>query len=139
MATYLITGASRGMGLEMVRYLASSPPSEVSVVFATARSESVALKDISSSSSGRVCFVKLDTTDEENIKDAVTQVESVLGSQSLDVLVNNAGATAWTEGWAENGFDLKGIMDVNVIGVQLVTQNFLPLMRKSSVKKIASM
>ncbi|PYH97416.1 NAD(P)-binding protein [Aspergillus ellipticus CBS 707.79] len=40
MSAYLVTGSSRGTGLELTRQLASKPASEVSIVFATARSRS---------------------------------------------------------------------------------------------------
>jgi len=96
MASYLITGSARGIGLEMVTQLSTSK--ETSIIFATSRSESPALKELVSSSSGKVFFIKLDTTDESSIAAAVKEVEAILNDKGLDVLVNNAGIMAWNTG-----------------------------------------
>ena len=91
MASYLITGSSRGLGLAMAAQLAVLLSSEVNTIFATGRSESSALKKLVDSSAGRVIFVQLETTSEASIKQAVAQVEQALAGKGLDVLVNNAG------------------------------------------------
>ena len=92
MANYLITGTPRGLGLEMARQLASMPDHEVGTIVATARGESSeGLKKLMQESSGRVVFVKLDATSVAGAKEAVKETEHLLGSQGLDVLINNAG------------------------------------------------
>ncbi|RHZ60695.1 uncharacterized protein CDV56_105552 [Aspergillus thermomutatus] len=47
MSTYLITGTSRGLGLALVRHLASLPSSSVGTIFATSRSEHPNLHELS--------------------------------------------------------------------------------------------
>jgi NAD(P)-dependent dehydrogenase (short-subunit alcohol dehydrogenase family) len=101
MSSFFITGTNRGLGLAFTKYLVSLPASQVSIIFAAARSESAALEEVIASSGGRVVPVKLDTTNEENVKEAVSQVEKVLGDRGLDVLINNAGAGDWTPNWTE--------------------------------------
>lgn len=102
MATYLITGSSRGLGLELVTQLAALPSSHVGRVFATARSDSSAkLQEIVQTSSGRVEYVKLDTADKASIKEAAAQIEQRLESQGLDVLINNVGINTMTMGGIE--------------------------------------
>jgi NAD(P)-dependent dehydrogenase (short-subunit alcohol dehydrogenase family) len=96
MASYLITGASRGLGLGLCTTLAARPASEVSVVFAAARTITDALKDLASRSNGRVEIVPVDVTKEEDVKKAVAQVEQSLNGKGLDVLFNNAGVMNWT-------------------------------------------
>lgn len=91
MASYLITGASRGFGLALARQLASYPASDVSKVFATARGDVPALEELAKKSPGRVVVVKLDVTNEASIKQAVAEVEANLKGKGLDVLINNAG------------------------------------------------
>jgi len=95
MASYLITGTARGLGFELVSQLASLPTTEVSIIFATSRSESPALKSLVQNSSGRIVFVQLDQTDEASIKKAVSEVEGKLEGKGLDVLINNAGKMNW--------------------------------------------
>lgn len=100
MASYLITGTSRGIGLSLATQLAALPSSQVGIIFATARSESDALKQVINSSSGRVVFVPLEVTDKASVASAVSAVKSKLDGKGLDVLINNAGICVWssTEG-----------------------------------------
>lgn len=91
MASFLITGASRGFGLALARELAARPTSEVSRVIATTRRDSPALDELAQQSSGRVAVVKLDVTDQASVKQAATETAAILGDRGLDVLINNAG------------------------------------------------
>ena len=91
MASYLITGASRGLGLELTRQLASFPASEVGQVFATARGDAPGLAELIKTFPGRVINIRLDVTNEASIKQAAEEVEAQLQDKGLDVLINNAG------------------------------------------------
>lgn len=91
MASFLVTGASRGFGLALVRELVSQPASKVGTVFAAARGSAPALDGIAQTSSGRVSVVRLDVGDKASIDKAAEQVEAELGGKGLDVLINNAG------------------------------------------------
>lgn len=94
MATYLITGSSRGLGLELVTQLAALPSAQVGRIFATTRSEpSAALTNLVDGSSGRVVRVELDTCDKTSVTNASTEVAKILHADDtgLDVLINNAG------------------------------------------------
>jgi len=138
MTSYLITGSSRGLGLSMATHLASLPSSEVGTVFATARSESDGLKDLISKSSGRVIYVKLETTSESSIAAAVASVEKVVGVKGLDVLINNAGIMNMTPDGVASMDDLEDTFTTNVVSVHLVTRSFLPLLGKGTLKKIVN-
>lgn len=96
MASYLITGASRGIGLAMADFLASKPASEVSTIFAAVRTETEELEQLISKSAGRVQKVKIDVTNEDSVKQAATEVEKLLNGQGLDVLVNGVGIMNFT-------------------------------------------
>ncbi|GAT30053.1 similar to short-chain dehydrogenase [Aspergillus luchuensis] len=102
MASYLITGASRGIGLATARTLASKPASEVSVIFAAARTQTDDLKRLVAQSPGRVHHVSMDVENKDSIQTAVATVESVLLGKGLDVLINNAGIMPSTRGGIEN-------------------------------------
>lgn len=102
MASYLITGCSRGLGLATASFLASLSRDDVNIVFATARSHSPTLDKLVQDSAGRVVFLHIDTTDIQSVEQAVREVNTKLGGKGLDVLVNNAGVTAYTPDWTEN-------------------------------------
>lgn len=81
----LITGASRGIGLEFVRQYAQAG----SQVIATCRhpETATALEDIAAQSGGRVRVLQLEVTDRHSI----TELRAHLDGAPVDLLVNNAG------------------------------------------------
>ena len=89
MASYLITGSARGLGLELATQISQLP--EVDIVFATSRKSSAGIDELVKNSNGKVVFVQLDTTDESSINKAVEVVSKRQGNKGLDVLVNSAG------------------------------------------------
>jgi NAD(P)-dependent dehydrogenase (short-subunit alcohol dehydrogenase family) len=91
MSSFLITGASRGFGLALVKELASLPHSKVSKIIATTRGDAPQLDEVVQKSSGRVVIVQLDVTDQSSVKKAVPEAEKALEGSGLDVLINNAG------------------------------------------------
>ena len=107
MATYFITGTSRGLGLAIINKLLTLPTSEVSKIMAAARSETDDLKEVIAQSQGRVEFVPLEVTDEEQIKQAASSADNILGDKGLDVLINNAGIMPFTQGGVPNMLDLE--------------------------------
>ncbi|CBY01466.1 hypothetical protein IAQ61_003294 [Plenodomus lingam] len=134
MSTYLITGSSRGLGLGIASLLASK--SDVSKVFATARSESDGIKKLVAESNGKVEFVPLEVTSQDSAKKAAEQVEKSLAGKGLDVLINNAGLMPFTLDGIENMNDLDDTFKINVTGVHYVTAALLPLLKKGSLKKV---
>ncbi|KAL8905847.1 MAG: hypothetical protein Q9171_006513 [Xanthocarpia ochracea] len=130
MASYLITGASRGFGLALVHELAALPASDVAKIFATARGDAPALTELVKKSPSRVVFVQLDVTSESSIKKAAAEVEAILAGKGLDVLINNAGnllADVLRDNLAES-------FTINVLGVHWTTRAFLPLLKKDAGK-----
>jgi NAD(P)-dependent dehydrogenase (short-subunit alcohol dehydrogenase family) len=99
MATYLITGGARGLGLALTKHLVALPASQVSKVIVSVRKPSADLELVARNSSGRVNFVEFDVANESSIQKALPAVEAALGGKGLDVLINNAGIAQY----AENG------------------------------------
>ena len=139
MATYLITGASRGIGLELTRQLLELPTSQVSKIFAVARNtESDGIKQLEQKYPDRLYPVSASVDNTASVQQAVEVVKAKLNGQSLDVLVNNAGISGQTNGTIKDMEldQLTQILDVNVVGVQRVTAAFFPLLEQGSQKKI---
>ncbi|KAK6021304.1 hypothetical protein OSTOST_13023, partial [Ostertagia ostertagi] len=90
------------------------------------------LKEISDS---RLNIVKLDVTCDESIKSAYKEVEKIVGDKGLTVLVNNAGM--WVKYFTNqepNRADLIKNFDTNAASVAVLTQTFLPLVRKAAAQ-----
>lgn len=144
MSTYFITGAARGIGLELTKQLLELPADQVSLVFANTRSEpSAALGELIASSAGRAKHILGAVNDTASVEEAARQVEAQLGlERGLDVLVNNAGlgGNLHPSGLSSCPPDeLTSILDTNVVGTHRVTRAFLPLLRKGRQKKIINM
>jgi NAD(P)-dependent dehydrogenase (short-subunit alcohol dehydrogenase family) len=99
MATYLITGASRGLGFSLAAALASEPVSVAGLVFLTSRNTNTPqIAELVKRSKGRVVPVQLDPNEPESLRAAVEFVENRVQGRGLDVLVNNAGMMRFTGG-----------------------------------------
>jgi NAD(P)-dependent dehydrogenase (short-subunit alcohol dehydrogenase family) len=142
MASFFITGASRGIGLGLTRQLLQSPPSQVGKVFASSRSDSSALlRDLVARNPDRAHHIIMATDDPNSVKSAAKEVQDILGAEGLDVLVNNAGRMDMNEGGIRELSPelLTEILDINLVGTQRTTATFMPLLEKGSLKKVINM
>ncbi|HMA26810.1 MAG: SDR family oxidoreductase [Solirubrobacterales bacterium] len=124
----LVSGASRGIGAEIARKLASD---HGFLVFAGARNpDDVAARE-------EIEPIRLDVTDQASIAAARERIESDPGR--LDALVNNAGVYGDPTGAAD--YDLgraHEVLEVNTFGPWRLTQALLPLLRGSSSPRIVN-
>ncbi len=132
----LVTGANRGIGLEVCRQLAGRGY----VVILTARDEQKAraAAEPLQRAGGDVRVQRLDVADERSVREAAAAVERSVGR--LDVLVNNAGILYDTWQHAANA-DLvvvREAFETNTLGPWRVTQAFLPLPRRSTHARIVN-
>ncbi|TIA66787.1 NAD(P)-binding protein [Aureobasidium pullulans] len=141
MATYLITGASRGIGLELTKQLLDLPASQVSKIFAVARNTDTGLlQELVQKHSDRIVPISASVQDNASVQKAVEAVKANLQGKGLDVLVNNAGVMDHSPGkiGSMETDQLTWTLDINVVGVQRVTAAFLPLLEQGTQKKIVN-
>jgi NAD(P)-dependent dehydrogenase (short-subunit alcohol dehydrogenase family) len=99
MSNYLISGTSRGLGLEIAQRLVNLPISCVNLIFATARSKpSQAFQALIEKSPGRVIYIYLDPINLIGVQPALPIIEKDIAGAGLDVLINNVGATSYIHG-----------------------------------------
>jgi NAD(P)-dependent dehydrogenase (short-subunit alcohol dehydrogenase family) len=127
----LVTGAYKGIGLEVVRQLAGRGAR----VYLTAR-KSAAGERAASITEGDVHFLPLDVADPSSIESAVRLLSRQVNH--LDVLVNNAAILLDDGG---NVLDLDGdaalqTFATNTVGPLRVTQAFVPLLTKSKAPRV---
>ncbi|OSX61329.1 hypothetical protein POSPLADRAFT_1074902 [Postia placenta MAD-698-R-SB12] len=136
--TWLISGTSRGIGLELVRQLVASPSN---LVIATCRKPdgASALKALKGSAKGSLHIVSLDTGNEASIRASVKEVDKILAGRGLDYLYNNAAITEGNDSAFE--FSYKGLLEtlqVNVAGPALMAQVYLPYLERGRRKVIVN-
>jgi NAD(P)-dependent dehydrogenase (short-subunit alcohol dehydrogenase family) len=122
MSVFLVTGASRGLGREIVRAALAAGHD----VVAGARNLH-ALDDLDAGV-GRLVPVPLDVTDPAAAAAAVRTVVDSFGR--LDVLVNNAGYANVASIEDVDLDDFRAQVDANLFGVVHLTRAALPVMRE---------
>jgi NAD(P)-dependent dehydrogenase (short-subunit alcohol dehydrogenase family) len=134
----LITGSNRGLGLETARRLARSG---VTVIIG-ARDPAAGERAVGELRAEGLDAepVTLDVTDEPGIRAAAAQVDARYGR--LDILVNNAGilpeATAGPTAGPLDRRLFEQTYATNVFGAVMVTEAFLPLLRRSGAGRIVN-
>ncbi|ACY16293.1 SDR family NAD(P)-dependent oxidoreductase [Haliangium ochraceum] len=87
MQTVYVQGASRGIGLALVRALLARSPAPR--IFASARRPEGALAELAEASAGRLSAQPLDATDEDQVAAAMRAIGERAGE--LDLVLNSAG------------------------------------------------
>jgi NAD(P)-dependent dehydrogenase (short-subunit alcohol dehydrogenase family) len=133
----LVTGANKGIGLEITRQLAEAG----ATVFLGARDTSRGQQAARALASNGldVKWIAIDLNDETTLTSAAQVIEDRYGR--LDILVNNAGIVDAKDGppsLAAIGA-ARRLMDTNFLGTLAVTQAMLPLLRKSEAGRIVNL
>jgi len=133
MPTVLITGANRGIGLELTRCYAARGDT----VIACCRSPEQAddLRQLKDQTNDCVIIHQLDVTDDNSI----AALKASLGSMAIDILVNNAGIIG-PEKQSTREMDFDGFLhtlNVNTVSPLRMLQAFLgPLTASDAPKAI---
>lgn len=129
---YLVTGANRGIGLELVRQLLD----QGNRVFAACRqpAEAEALRELGAKAGDRLVVVALDVSDPASIEACYATVAAY--TDTLDVLINNAGIGGSAALGSITQEALLKAYTVNAAGPILMAQQFLPLLKAGDTKKI---
>ena len=131
----LVTGANKGIGLEVVKQLAKLNHT----VFLGSRDLKKGL-DVKSTLSAHdnIEVIQLDVTDGHSIQACFQTINSRHGR--LDILVNNAGINYDTWQNVANA-DLQNVretIETNLFGPWTMIQTFLPLMQKNNYGRIVN-
>ncbi len=136
-----ITGANKGLGLEMARQLATKGI-RVYMAGRDLKKVETAVNDLKKLNLD-VVPILCDVTKCLQIKDAVAIIEKREGK--LDILINNAGIMLDSGAWMENNAAtvslevMRKTYETNVFGVVDVTQQFLPLLKKARAARIVNL
>ena len=120
--TWLVTGASRGLGRALVEVVLDAGDT----VVATARDAS-SLDDLATKYGDRLVARDLDVTDHDAVHAVVADARATTGR--IDVLVNNAGYGLGGAVEEVSESEARRQVEVNLFGALWCTQAVLPVMR----------
>ncbi len=135
--TILITGASKGIGFEMVKQLSENPNT---LVIAVSRNIAPLTKLIDKKNTHSILPVKGDITSSIDQK-KIVKIIKALGLK-IDILINNAGEIVNKPFEKITTKELQSVYNTNVFGPFTLIQSLLPLFNKktrSHIVNISSM
>lgn len=137
MKTVLITGANKGIGFETARQMAALGY----FVFLGSRDKEKGEKAVATLHAmgfSAIAFLQIDISDSTSIKEAKATIEKQTGI--LDVLINNAGILGDLpqEPSITSLENFRKVFQTNVFGTIEVTQQFLPLLKRSGSPRIVN-
>ena len=131
MATVLITGTNRGLGLEFVKHFLQQGDKVIASFRASSHApELQALVDSNSSLS----LMNLDVSDEQSM----ASFASALGDTAIDVFINNAGVYGPRDAnfGKVGSADWESVMKVNAIAPMMLTQQIIGNLRLGNARKL---
>lgn len=130
----LVTGANRGIGLEVVRQLAE----QGFTVILGSRSKSAGENAAKQLNQATIIAKQLDITNQDSVNELANWLKQ--NYDHLDVLVNNAGMNYDTYQNVINADlrNVQGTFETNILGAWRVTQAVLPLLKKSQQARVVN-
>lgn len=119
----ILTGASSGIGLELLRYLIENKAD----VFAASRRQ----KEILADDEKKCQFDIIDLTNESKVEQYVDRIASSVGK--IDILINNAGVAQDLSLVEELGYEeFQSVIKDNVMNTFNMIKYVLPIMKKQN-------
>ncbi|PTB37196.1 uncharacterized protein TrAFT101_010932 [Trichoderma asperellum] len=147
MPSYVITGASRGLGFEFVRQLSSDSNN---IIIGLVRDKPTTEKAVAEELAGRsnIHILQADITDYEAVKSAVAQTAKITGG-GLDHLIANAAYVSEYDAYDPIGVlsedpqaleeDVLKSFQINVVSnIHLINQ-FMPLILAGNARKVIAL
>ncbi|WP_426402846.1 SDR family NAD(P)-dependent oxidoreductase [Streptomyces sp. R-07] len=120
--TWLITGATSGIGRELTLQVLESGDA----VSAIAR-DTASLDELTEAHGDRLLLIRADVRDEQAVREAVERTLSRFGR--IDVVANNAGYGLFGAVEEASDTQARAVFDTNVFGVLNVLRTTLPVLR----------
>ena len=122
----VITGASGGIGAEIAKLCAASGANLILLARSFDKLEQMQ-SDLQQKHRVKVDVFKLDVSDTNQVQVVFQAIFDTIGD--IDILVNNAGFGVFREAHEASIGEIKGMFEVNVVGLMACTSMVLPKMR----------
>jgi NAD(P)-dependent dehydrogenase (short-subunit alcohol dehydrogenase family) len=128
----IVTGSNTGIGKETARGLAQRGARVILACRDVGKAEAARKDIVATTGNNEVEVIPLDLASKASIRGFAARFAA--SHDRLDVLVNNAGLWPTTRGTTKDG--LETTFGVNHVGTWLLTQELLPLLRRSAPARI---
>ncbi|WP_462412119.1 SDR family NAD(P)-dependent oxidoreductase [Neobacillus sp. Marseille-QA0830] len=123
----VITGASGGIGAEIAKLCAANGANLVLMARSIDKLQQLE-RELEQKHGVNVDVFQLDVANTNHVREVFEQIFSAIGH--IDILVNNAGFGVFREAHEARMDEIKGMFEVNVIGLMACTSMVLPHMRE---------
>lgn len=130
---FIVTGANRGIGLELARQITARGDSLVAAVRDPASARDLASVKASLPHPEALRVLACDVADDASVR----AFSASLGEEPVDILINNAGVMGKLQ--SLEGLDLADVLqtfNVNALGAIRVTRAVLPQIRRGGARKV---
>ena len=136
MKTIVITGASRGIGLETALQLCRAGQKVIAFARSTQGLEALYNAAARTGHAANLVVIPADISNAVHQEELVARIAQI--SPAVDVLINNAGALVNRKFEEITADELRSVYEVNVFAPFSLTQRLLPLLRKSQLAHIVN-
>jgi uncharacterized protein len=123
----VITGASGGIGAEIAKLCGASGANLVLIARSIEKLKQLQT-ELQKKHQVRVDVYQLDVSDTDKVKEVFSEIITKI--DHIDILVNNAGFGVFRAAHEATMDEIKGMFDVNVVGLMACTSMVLPQMRE---------
>ncbi|XP_072551202.1 C-signal [Salminus brasiliensis] len=130
----LITGANRGLGLQLVESLVTGSFSPGKII-ATARSPANAkeLQTLAEKHS-KIHIITLDVVSQESIEKAAVEVDQIVQEDGLSCLINNAGINVVANFETVTAEKMLENFHTNSVAPLMITKAMLPMLKRAAAR-----
>jgi uncharacterized protein len=123
----VITGASGGIGAEIAKLCAASGANLILIARSIEKLKQLQT-ELQQKHQVRVDVYQLDVSDTDKVRVVFSEITAK--TNYIDILVNNAGFGVFREAHEATMDEIKGMFEVNVVGLMACTSMVLPKMRE---------
>ncbi|KAK5867882.1 hypothetical protein PBY51_012338 [Eleginops maclovinus] len=130
----LVTGASRGLGLQIVDILASGGFSPGKIIATTRNPANTQKLQELAEKHPNVHIITLDVLNQQSIENCVEEVGQLVQGEGLNCLINNAGINVVADFHTVTAEKMMENFNTNAVAPLMITKAFLPLLKLAASK-----
>uniref|UniRef100_A0A3Q1GSH0 Si:dkey-12e7.4 n=1 Tax=Acanthochromis polyacanthus TaxID=80966 RepID=A0A3Q1GSH0_9TELE len=128
----LVTGANRGLGLELVERLASGGFSPGKIIATTRNTATAEKLQELAEKHPNIHIVTLDVVNQDSIEKCAADVAQLVQEEGLNCLINNAGINVVADFHSVTAEKMIENFHTNSVAPLMITKAFLPLLKRAA-------